>query len=210
MRSTQSRTLAAAALVALTVLGIGCSDQTQPPPPAAESTSERPEQQDAGHQRLNVLVGEWTGAKSTFVAGGTADNPVRREIVSRWHWIGKTGNNFLQEEAEGTPGGAPYYRLGLLGYAPTDDRYEWTTIDSVTPMTMSYKAAQNSGGAADITMAGEFTDPGILGPQFTGKTIPMRTVIKLESQDRVVMEIYFSPPGVPEQLADRVELTRRR
>ncbi|WP_454195891.1 DUF1579 family protein [Nocardia sp. Marseille-Q1738] len=210
MPRTQSRTLAAVALLALTVLGTGCSDQTQPPSAAAESIAAQPEQQDEGHRRLNQLVGEWTGAKSTFVAGGTADNPVRREIVSRWHWIGKTGNNFLQEEAEGTPGGAPYYRLGLLGYGPTDNRYEWTTVDSVTPMTMSYKGARNSGGAADITMAGEFTDPGILGPQFTGKTIPMRTVIKLESQDRVVMEIYFSPPGAPDQLADRVELTRRR
>ncbi|MEV6321135.1 DUF1579 family protein [Nocardia sp. NPDC051787] len=210
MRRTLSRTLAAVASAALTVLGAGCSDQTQPLPAAAESTAERPEQQDAGHQRLNVLVGEWTGAKSTFVAGGTVDNPVHREIVSRWHWIGKTGNNFLQEEAEGTPGGAPYYRLGLLGYAPTDNRYEWTTVDNVTPMTMSYKGAQNSGGGGDISMAGEFTDPGILGPQFTGKTIPMRTLIKPESQDRVVMEIYFSPPGAPEQLADRVELTRRR
>jgi hypothetical protein len=33
---------------------------------------------------------------------------------------------------------------------------------------------------------------------------------KFESPDRVVMEIYFGPPGEPERVADRVVLTRRK
>ncbi|WP_330256509.1 DUF1579 domain-containing protein [Nocardia sp. NBC_00565] len=169
-----------------------------------------PGTQDGGHRKLNQLVGEWNGEKSTFIAGGTADDPIKSDIVSHWQWITKTGANFMQEEAEGTFGGKHYYRLGILGYSPADDRYEWSTVDSVTPMTMSYKGAKGSGGDADIVTAGEFTDPGVLGPQFVGKTIPMRTVIKLASADQATMEIYFAPPGEPERIADRVVLTRRK
>ncbi|MCC3330301.1 DUF1579 family protein [Nocardia abscessus] len=205
------------ALVALAAL-VGCSDDSAHDHDHAHhdtasttaAAAVRPEQQDAGHRRIGQLVGEWKGEKSTFVAGGTADNPTKREIVSRWEWIAETGNNFLREEAEDVQGSSAYYRLGLLGFSPTDNRYEWSTVDSVTPMTMSYKGAKGSGGDADIVMAGEFTDPGVLGPQFVGKTIPMRTVIRLESADRVVMEISFAPPGEPERIADRVVLTRKK
>lgn len=35
-------------------------------------------------------------------------------------------------------------------------------------MMMTYKRAKASGGAAVIVMVGEFTDPGVLGPQFVG------------------------------------------
>ncbi|WP_040867481.1 hypothetical protein [Nocardia exalbida] len=52
----------------------------------------------------------------------------------------------LTEEAEDIHGSGAYYRLGLLGLGPIDHRYEWTTFDSVTPMTMSYKGAEGSGG----------------------------------------------------------------
>lgn len=38
----------------------------------------------------------------------------------------------------------------------------------------------------------------------------MRTLIRLESADRVVMEIYFAPPGEAERIADRVVLTRKK
>ncbi|MBB5911823.1 hypothetical protein BJY24_000690 [Nocardia transvalensis] len=210
MRSNRFRMLPIA-VAALALFAGGCSGETKSEPaPASSAPAVAPDQQDAGHRRLNQLVGEWDGDKSTFIAGGTADNPVRSRIVSRWGWITETGGNFLREEAEGNFGGKPYYRLGLLGYAPTDDRYEWTTVDSVTPMTMTYKGAKGSGGQADIVTAGEFTDPGVLGPQFVGQTIAMRTRIALTSPDRVTMEIYFTPPGQAELLADRVELTRRK
>lgn len=204
-----SRTLLAVALTALTVGAAGCSNDTGSASAPAPTSTATVQPADAGHRMIGRLAGEWNGAKSTFIAGGTADNPLRSHIVSRWSWITKTGNNFLREEAEGTLGGKPYYRLGLLGYSPADDRFEWTTVDSVTPMTMTYKGEKGSGGQPDITALGEFTDPGVLGPQFVGKTIAMRTRISFEGSDHVVMRIYFTPPGGPEALADQVDLTRR-
>lgn len=211
MRSNRFRLLPTA-VVAMAGFLVGCSSDTGslPIPSTTTAAAVSPEKQDAGHRRLNQLVGEWDGAESTFVAGGTQDNPIRRQIVSRWSWIAKTGNNFLQEEAEDSAGSPPYYRYGLLGYGPTDDRYEWTTVDNMTPMTMSYKGAKASGSRADIEMTGEFTDPGILGLQPVGQTVPMRTKITLDSPDHVVMEIFFTPPEQQEILADRVDLTRRK
>ncbi|MFQ6394935.1 hypothetical protein ACLMAJ_15905 [Nocardia sp. KC 131] len=118
----------------IALIGAGCADNH--PSQAAASASETgaaatPDQQDDGHRRLNQLVGEWSGAKSTFVAGGTANNPVKHDIVSRWHWITETGSNFLQEEAESNVGSEPYYRLGLLGYSPP------TIVMSGRPLTAS-------------------------------------------------------------------------
>ncbi|MEV6280910.1 DUF1579 family protein [Nocardia sp. NPDC051832] len=193
-------------LVAVALLGIACNQTDSAAMPSTAAAA--PAHQFPGHTRLDQLVGEWTAEKQTFVAGGTPENPlVARDVVSRWRWITKTGNNFLQEEVEGVQGDRPYYRLGMLGYSPTDDRYEWTTVDNVTPMMMIYRGAKASGSAGEITMTGNFTDPGIAG--HPGATIPMRTVIKLESDDRTVMEISFTPPGEPERLIDRVVLTRR-
>ncbi|WP_431955383.1 DUF1579 family protein [Nocardia lijiangensis] len=213
MRSTLTRALCSVTFVAVAVLGASCSDDattTAASPAASSSATVDPSAQDTGHRRLNQLVGEWRGGKSTFVAGGTPDKPLRVEITSRWQWIPETGNNFLREIAEGDYGDRLYYRQGTLGFSPTDNRYEWSTVDSVTPMMMTYKGAKGSGGSdTEITVLGEFTDPGVLGERFVGQTIPMRTTIRLESTDRVVMEMYFTPPGEAEMIADRVILTRR-
>jgi hypothetical protein len=51
-------------------------------------------------------------------------------------------------------------------------------------------------------------DPGVTGEANVGKPIPMRTVIRIESNDRNVFEIYFTPPGRKEILADRMVFTR--
>jgi hypothetical protein len=47
-------------------------------------------------------------------------------------------------------------------------------------------------------------------PLDIGKQIPQRTVIRIESRDRHVMEMYFTPPGQKEQLVDRSIYTRRK
>ncbi|AVH24120.1 DUF1579 family protein [Nocardia cyriacigeorgica] len=130
--------------LAVAMLGTACSspgaESTSAPETPVVSASVAPEHQDPGHARLNALVGEWTADKSTYVAGGTPEAPLRGvDLVSRWRWIAETGGTFLQEEVAGTVSGKPYYRMGLLGYSPLDDRYEWTTVDSVTPMTMAYR-----------------------------------------------------------------------
>jgi len=178
--------------------------------PTATATEDK---RTAMHKRLDALVGEWNVEKSNyFVLGGTAENPVvSRDLICRREWIKEVGNMYIKDVTEGTFVGSPYYRLGILGYSPTDNRYEWNTIDNFAPMMMTYKGATGSAKPdGEISIGGEFTDSGVLGKENAGKTIAQRTVIKIESPDRNVMEIYFTPPGKPEFLADRAVYTRRK
>ncbi len=91
-----------------------------------------------------------------------------------------------------------------------DKRYEWNTVDAFNTMMMTYKGAKDSASLnGEIVMTSEFTDAVVFGDASVGKTIGQRTVIKIESPDRNVLELYFTPPGEQEQLIDRSIYTRR-
>ena len=57
-------------------------------------------------------------------------------------------------------------------------------------------------------MVGEFTDQGLLGEAYIGKTIGQRTVISIPSADRHTIDLYFTPPGEAERLVDHAAYTR--
>jgi hypothetical protein len=57
-------------------------------------------------------------------------------------------------------------------------------------------------------VTGVFTDQGVVNEQTVGKAVVQRTVIRIESNDRHVSELYFTPPGMREQLAMRLVYTR--
>ncbi|RFU39616.1 DUF1579 domain-containing protein [Actinomadura logoneensis] len=160
------------------------------------------------HRRLDPLVGTWKAVKTNYILGG-GKPVVSRDITVRTRWIGKTGGRFLEERTEGTLAGNHYYRLGILGFSNIDRRYEWTTFDSVTPVAMTYRGKPVTGTPSVLSIPGEFTDPGLLGPRYYGKTIPMRTVISLPRNGHPTFDLYFTPPGQKERLADRVVYTRR-
>jgi Protein of unknown function (DUF1579) len=164
------------------------------------------------HKRLNALVGEWNVDMSLFIAGGTAEKPiVANGLTCHREWMAETGNRHLRDITQGTIGGNPYYRFGILSYSTMDKRYEWNTVDALNTNMMTYKGAKDSATAGgDIVMSGEFTDQGVLGDAYVGKNIGQRTVIKIESPDRHVFELYFTPPGEKERLAARGIYTRRK
>ncbi|WP_433517628.1 DUF1579 family protein [Nonomuraea sp. CA-143628] len=161
------------------------------------------------HRRLDPLVGTWKATKYNWILGKNGRPIVSRDFKVQTRWITKTGGRFLEEKTEGTLGGRPYYRLGVMGYSNVDRRFEWTTFDSVTPTSMTYRGERDTGDSSTISIPGAFTDPGVLGPEYTGKRIPMRSVIKIESKNRHVFDLYFTPPGQRERLVDRVVYTRK-
>ena len=194
------------------------SPQTRQATPATTDASQqqpalvRNGQPGEMHKRLDALVGEWNVEKTLFIAGGTPEKPiVSSGMVSRREWIAETGNRHLRDVTQGTLAGNPYYRLGILSYSTVDKRYEWNTVDATNTMMMTYKGAKDSANAnGDIVMSGEFTDQGIFGDSSVGTTIGQRTVIKIESPNRHVLELYFTPPGEKERLVDRSIYTRRK
>jgi hypothetical protein len=160
-----------------------------------------------GQQALDPLVGDWQVEKTLFVAIGTPEHPALSEkMTTHREWVGD--GRFLQDTTQGTLKGKPYFRTGLLGYNNMDRRYEWTTADNFTPTLMAYQGADGSPTESPIDMRGSFTDLGITGEANVGATIPMRTHIIIDSPDRHEIEIYFTPPGGAEVLADRMVFTR--
>jgi hypothetical protein len=107
-----------------------------------------------------------------------------------------------------TIAGAPYWRLGLLGYSTMDERYEWVTIDAANANMMIYRGEPGSGSALPITMSGTFTDQGVIGEETVGEQIGQRTVIEILDDDRHIIELYFTRPSGEELLADRSIYTR--
>lgn len=186
--------------VLIAILALATPALAEGPPPIVARTAPGP-----NHKALEPLVGDWKVEKQLFVAIGTPDKPAKSEgMTAHREWIGD--GRFLHDVTRGKIGGQPYYRAGFLGYNTMDKRYEWTTADNFTPILMAYRGAP--GGARPLTMTGTFTDPGVTGEANVGKTIPMRTVITINSPDQHTFELYFTAPGKPEQLADRMVFTR--
>ncbi|QKW38181.1 DUF1579 family protein [Actinomadura sp. NAK00032] len=209
------RRLALPAAAAVAVLGLtgaaGASTATVAPKPAASTTAAPSPGGDLApgpyHRALDPLAGTWRAVKTNYVLGAGGAPVVSRDIVVKVNWIRKTGGRFLQERTSGTLAGDRYFRVGVLGFSTIDRRYEWTTFDSVTPTAMTYRGAPVTGSPSVLSIPGEFTDPGILGPEYRGRTIPMRTVIDLRGKP--TFDLYFTPPGQTERLIDRVVYTRK-
>jgi hypothetical protein len=158
------------------------------------------------HTVLETLAGTWRVEKSTFIAGGTAGQPLRGALEAHRTII--AGGRFLQDVTEGEMGGQPYYRMGLLGYSNEDRRYEWVTADGLNANMMIYlgeTGAPPAGVGTPIEVTGTFTDQGLVAP---GQAVGQRTVFRIEDADHHVVELYFTPPGGEEILADRGVYTR--
>jgi hypothetical protein len=163
----------------------------------------------AGHEPLKALIGTWRVHKEIYgTLGRRADAPplVSDAITTRREWV--AGGRYIQDTTEGTIDGAPYWRRGWLGYSNEDRRYEWVTIDALNTTMMIYLGRPGSGPSKAFSMIGRFTDQGVVGPDTVGKSVAQRTAIHIDSEDRHTFELFFTPPGKPEQLADRSVYTR--
>ena len=163
----------------------------------------------AGHAALAPLVGTWRVHKSIYgTMGRSPDLPpiVSDDVITKREWV--ADGHYIQDTTEGVVDGQPYWRRGWLGYSNMDRRHEWVTIDPLNTTMMSYLGKPGSGEKLPIEMTGVFTDQGVVSERTVGKRVGQRTVIRMENDDRHVFELYFTPPGEREQLADRSVYTR--
>jgi hypothetical protein len=160
------------------------------------------------HEALMPLEGEWRVDKELYVAIGSPKQPaISTGMTARRHWVG--GGRHLLDITEGSVGGSPYYRLGVLSFSNVDRRYEWVTFDGMNANNMVYRSEPLDEPSRTIITAGTFTDQGLLGEETVGKEIAMRTVIEIEDEDRHVIELYLTPPpGRSEILVERTIYAR--
>jgi len=162
-----------------------------------------------GHAALAPLAGTWRVQMGVYATlGRSADAPpiTSDDLVTRRQWV--AGGRYLEDTTEGTLAQSRYWRRGWLGYDNMAARYEWVTIDETNAGMMRYVSRTGSGPQTRIDLFGTFVDQGVAGEAFVGKTVPMRTLIRIEGPDRHVIELYFTPPGRKEALATRAVYTR--
>ena len=86
---------------------------------------------------------EWDVEMTFYIAGGTPEKPlIAKGLTCHREWIAETGDKHMRDVTQGTFGGNPYYRLGILSYSTMDRRYEWNTVDALNANMMTYKGAK--------------------------------------------------------------------
>jgi hypothetical protein len=163
---------------------------------------------DEFHEALKPLVGKWRATKQIFVALGAPGHPATsNEITTTRSWIG--GGRHLLDITQGPIAGGSYYRMAVLSFSTMDHRYEFASFDGMNANSMLYKSVPLEKPVTVITLFGAFTDQGLLGEAFAGKTIPMRTIIRIEGPDRNTIELRFDVPGgQQDMLIERTVYTR--
>ncbi len=162
-----------------------------------------------GHRALEPLIGKWhvhMYIHGTFGRDPNAPPMESEDLTCVREWV--ASGRYIEDTTKGTAVGGEYWRRGWLGYSNMDQRYEWVTIDAVNSTMMRYEGKRGAGVTMPIDMVGVFTDQGVAGEAAVGKSVPMRTVIRIENADRHVFELYFTPPGRKEVLATRAVYTR--
>lgn len=160
----------------------------------------------AGQAELKPLLGRWRVEKANFLLGA-GGKPVKSEAMTTERVMIGDGR-FVSDTTTGTLGGRPYFRTGLLGYNNTARRYELVTADNITPLLMSYQGRDGSTPGPRIDMTGSFADPGVTGEANVGKTVGMRTEIRIVDNDHHEIDLFFTPPGALEKLVDKMVYTR--
>ena len=192
--------------LALTALLIAPAAAQQPQPAEIGKVIERG-LPGPGHAALKPLEGTWRVEMSVYMVLGTVEKPaVSTDLVTRRQWV--ADGRYLQDVTEGSFAGAPYYRQGLLGFSNIDQRYQWITVDASNANKMINQGEPGSGPRLPVSVKGVFTDQGWLGVHVVGMPVRMRTVIRIESNDRHVFDLFFTPPGGVETLVDRKVYTR--
>ena len=125
--------------------------------------------------------------------GRSPDLPpiVSEDIRTIRVWI--ADGQYIEDTTEGTVEGQPYWRRGWLGYSNIDRRYEWVTIGPRVPM-MIYLGKPGSGD--QIPSRSPVSSP--IRAWSASKPSESRRAADghpLESHDRNVSELYFTPPG---------------
>jgi Protein of unknown function (DUF1579) len=159
------------------------------------------------HEALKPLGGSWRVDKRIYIAIGTKDHPaISHQMTCKRRWFG--GGRHLEDITQGGLGDGTYYRLGVLGFSTIDHRYEWATFDALNANMMIYRSARMDTPGKRILMTGVFTDQGLLGEAYAGKSIPMRTTLEILGPNRHSIDLTFMPPGEPDVLIDRSIYTR--
>ena len=154
------------------------------------------------HEHLKPLAGKW---KQSSKHRQTPETPwATSEGENTTEWI--LGGRFLAMQASGPAMmGAPYdfEGFGIIGYDNGAKQYTSLWMDNLgTMMLLSHGSCDGSGKV--ITFESTMKEP------LSGMDLKMRSVYKIESADKFIIEVYMAMPGGPEFLTMEITNTRMK
>ena len=150
-----------------------------------------------GHQALNALVGDWKAEVKCWM--DPAGSPEVSQGTAKASW--KFNGRFLEEEFHGQMMGRPFTGRTLLGFDNTKQTFNSVWV-SDTQTSMFTSEGKGDSGNKVITLEGKASCTA------TGrKDIPMKTVLRVISPDKHVLEMFDASQG---QNAKTMEITYTR
>jgi len=134
------------------------------------------------HKKLQPLVGSWTFTMKMWMDPSKKE-PIEGSGVCERSWI--LGDRFIHETVTSDSFGQKFTGIGVTGYDNAQGKYTSGWIDS-----MSTGLATSLGSAdKEFTFTGEHTDA------VTKKKVKGRDVIKIDSNDKHVIEMFKEIEG---------------
>ena len=150
-----------------------------------------------GHQALNALEGNWKAEVKCWMEPGGSPEVSQGTAQASWKFNGR----FLEEEFHGQMMGKPFTGRTLLGFDNTKQTFNSVWV-SDTQTSMFTSEGKGDSGNKVITLEGKASCPA------TGrKDIPMKTVLRVISPDKHVLEMFDGSKG---ENAKTMEITYTR
>jgi len=150
-----------------------------------------------GHQALNELEGNWKAEVKCWMDPSGSPEVSQGTAKATWKFNGR----FLEEEFHGQMMGKPFTGRTLLGFDNTKQTFNSVWV-SDTQTSMFTSEGKGDSGNKVITLEGKASCPA------TGrKDIPMKTVLRVISPDKHVLEMFDGSQG---ENAKTMEITYTR
>jgi Protein of unknown function (DUF1579) len=169
----------------------GCSAPSQSDCEAAMMEMGKPA---AELKFVEPLIGTWDAEVKMWMGPG---EPMVSKGVMVNDWV--LGGRWLRHAYRGDEN---FEGSGYFGFNKTTGKFEGLWIDTMLPMMQS-EAGDYDERTATFNMSSESLCP------MTKEPVSKRSVVRIESPDRHVMEMYFSSADEPEGKGMEIVYTRR-
>ncbi|MCI0639375.1 MAG: DUF1579 domain-containing protein [Gemmataceae bacterium] len=177
---------AALAIGLLVLAGLNrAQDEKAPPSPAAVLKAiAQAGEPGVEHKKLQPFVGDWTFTLKMWT--DPSQPPAQLQGTVQRKWI--MGGRFVQESVRGECDGKTFEGMGLLGYDSAQKKFSSVKACGFCAKVTSNCLTANASGTS-FTCAVEECCP------LTGEKIKGRDEILIESNDRIVVNMYRNVGG---------------
>jgi hypothetical protein len=202
---TIARSVAAAAALAL-LLGALCQvtqadePKTPPSPEALLKALAEAGKPGAEHKKLQPFVGQWAFTMKLWADPGQPPAELKGTIERKWIMDGR----FIQETVRGecVKTGKTCEGLGLLGYDPGQKKFACVKACGLTGTISSGLVSCDSSGRRFECVKEECCP-------LTGEKVKGRDEVVIESNDRMVLNVYKTFKGREVKVAEMISVRQK-